>query len=51
MDLDMKQTSALIVYEPTEEFWARWRADKPAMKAQGYTVIKYRNQWYVLKGA
>ena len=49
--MELKQTSALTVYEATEKFWTKWREDKLAMKTAGYRVIKYKNTWFVLKGA
>ena len=49
MELGLKPTNAIIVYEVSQEFWAQWRADKSSLKTAGYHVLKYKNTWFVLK--
>ena len=47
--MELNPTSAVKVFEASEEFWAQWRADKLALKTAGYRVIKLKNTWFVLK--
>lgn len=32
---------------PTEEFWNAWRQNKDAVKAAGYSLRKYQDEWSV----
>lgn len=36
-----------ISQKPSSEFWNKWRADKAAMREQGYTVTKAGTAWVV----
>ena len=32
---------------PTEEFWRAWRQNKEAVKAEGFSLRKYQDEWAV----
>ena len=32
---------------PTEEFWRAWRQNKEAVKAEGFSLRKYHDEWSV----
>ena len=36
------------VADPTDEFWKAWRADKFALKDEGFEVSQCRGTWVVL---
>jgi hypothetical protein len=32
---------------PTEQFWSAWRQNKDAVKAAGFSLRKYHDEWSV----
>ena len=40
-------TSYVREAAPTELFWVAWRKDKDALKAAGFSLRKYHDEWNV----
>ena len=47
-DLDLEAATDVATFFPSPKFWVKWRRNKTAMKAKGYSVVKIANIWYVL---